>query len=327
MPKDSTSPARINLDHELLWRLSAENTPEEWEKTLRRSGLWNLTPSGSEQGKLVRELVRTVEVWPRGQVAPLPQPGALALVANPRHHWGVLGVAGMLLGAALVTSFVAGIAAITCLVVAYASWVLYLDRAGARSVAASAAAPEGKRATRVLRQLLGRTFVDVAGETIVENLPHLDYLQLRMAEVERALIASQGRVAELSATLSGIRGANARLSRPVDDPETANLVDAIAVEHAMRRKIEDVRDHLRERRAGFDAELDRLRVLAERRALSERVARLTEAGAGDEAVRAAADIEVDVAGIEVEVAALKLGAADQDARLRAVLEVVGAQRR
>lgn len=327
MTKDSTSPPRINLDHELLWRLSAENTPEEWEKTLRRSGLWNLTPSGSEQGKLVRELVRTVEVWPRGQIASVPASGGSTGVLNPRHHWAVLALGGMLLGGAFVTSFAAGMLAIASLIVAYTAWMLHLDRAGIRSVAASAAAPEGKRATRVLRQLLSRTFVDVAGETIVENLPHLDYLQLRMAEVERALIASQGRAAELTATLAGIRGANARLGRPADDPETANLVDAIALEHAMRKKIEEVRNHLRERRAAFDAELDRLRVLAERRALSERVARLTEAGAGDEAIRAAADIEVDVAGIEVEVAALKLGAVEEDARLRAVLEVVGAQRR
>lgn len=322
MSKDSTAPPRINLDHELLWRLSPENTPEEWEKTLRRSGLWNLTPSGSEQGKLVRELVRTVEVWPRGQLATVPN-----YAPTTTQQWGALGLAGVVLGGVLVSSFVVGVAAITALIVAYATWVLFLDRSGAQSVAASASAPEGKRATRVLRQLLGRTFVDVAGETIVENLPHRDYLELRMAEVERALIASEGRAAELSATLAGIRGANARLGRPGDDPETANLVDAIAVEHLMRAKIEGVRAHLRERRAAFDTELDRLRVLAERRALSERVARLTEAGVGEEAVRAAADIEVDVAGIEVEVAALQLGAIDQDARLRAVLEVVGAQRR
>ena len=322
MSKESTTPARINLDHELLWRLSAESTPEDWEKTLRRSGLWNLSPSGSDQGKLVRELVRTVEAWPRARVAALP-----TFVPTTARHWAVAMCLGLLLVGLMLNSFLLGIVVIVAIISVVAARILFLEGSGKRSVASSAAAPEGKRATRVLRQLLSRTFVDVAGETIVENLPHRDYLELRVAEVDHALVASEGRIADLQATLNGIRGANTRLGRGIEDPETANLTDAIAVEQLMRARIEGVRRNLRERRVSFDAELDRLRVLAERRALSERVSRLTEAGAGDEAVRAAADIEVDVAGIETQVAALQLGAIDQDARLRAVLEVVGAQRR
>lgn len=319
---ESSPSARIHLDHELLWRLSGENSPDEWEKTLRRSGLWNLSPTTSDQGKLVRDLVRTVEAWPRASVAPMP-----TFVPSTARHWAVAVGLGAVLVSIYLASFVAGLALTAALVLAASLWVVWVEAEGVRSQQRSAVAPEGKRATQLLRALLGRTFVDVAGETIVENLPHRDYLELRMGEIDRALLGSEARIAEINQTLAGIRATNLRLGRNLDDPETANLADALAVEHRMQQRIESVRDTLREKRSTFDAQLERMRVLAERRALSERVARLTDAGPGDEAVRAAADIEVDVVGIEREISALKLGVLEDDARLRSLLEVVGARRK
>ncbi|MFN7143256.1 MAG: hypothetical protein ACK4YP_05725 [Myxococcota bacterium] len=63
--------------------------------------------------------------------------------------------------------------------------------------------------------------------------------------------------------------------------------------------------------------------MVERRALSERVSRLTDTDARRDPVeQVAAEVEVDVAEIEGRVRALALETGDADARLRAVLEVV-----
>ena len=193
--------------------------------------------------------------------------------------------------------------------------------------APEAAPASTAHAARLLRQLLARTFVHVAGEVVVENLPHRDYLALRVAEVERARIASERRSAELEATLAGIRVANTRIGRAPDDAQTAALTAAVQAEALSRAHIAEVCAHLHTRLATFDTELDRLRALAERRALSERASRLTDGAGADVSLREAAALELDVVSVEREVAALKLDVRDQDARLRAVLEVVGADRR
>jgi hypothetical protein len=75
----------------------------------------------------------------------------------------------------------------------------------------------------------------------------------------------------------------------------------------------------------YEAQLDELRVRAERRALSMQVDRLTM-GEGDASARAAAAVEVDVLELEVEIGALIQKTRDEEARMRAVLEVAGASR-
>lgn len=319
---DVPAPARVVLDHELLWRLEADTPPAEWERTLRRTGLWSLAAAstGSERAesahgeaaKLVTELVRTVEAWSN---RPAPQP------PSP------------LLPAATGLAFVLGFVAVVALVPAPANAVL----TGVLAVAAGGVylagrspeptlPPEARRAMRLLRQLLGRTFVEIHGETVVENLPHRDYLQLRIGEIEAASANCDARVAEMTRTLDGIRLSNTRLGRPADDPETENLARSIEAQRLLRGRVETVRIDLVSRLQRFDAELERLRALAERRALSERAARLTEGAAIEESLRVASDIEVDVATIEAEVAGLIEVARHDDARLRSVLEVIGATR-
>ena len=316
------APSHLVLDHELLWRLDESVAPAEWERVMRRTGLWRLAPLAPAEGRLpgepgdtsrlVSELVRTVQAW---SLRPAP------VVPSAAAHWAASG------------AFLTGGAAVVLLVPVPANVVLLgvLVVAAAGVYAASRVPeeerpPESRRAVRLLRQLLGRTFIEMHGETIVENLPHRDYLQLRIREIDAARASCERRAAEMTRTLDGIRLSNARLGRDPDDAETENLVRSIEAQRLLGNRIEAVHVDLVSRLDRFDGELDRLRAIAERRALSERAARLTDGASVEESLRVASDIEVDVATIEAEVAGLIEVARSDDARLRSVLEVIGASR-
>jgi hypothetical protein len=185
-----------------------------------------------------------------------------------------------------------------------------------------------ERATRALRRLLSRTFVQAAGEHVVENTPHRAYLQIRLEEIDVALRAADGRLAELAQVRERIRDANVRVGRAPDDVETARLDAAMTQQTGLRERVSAVRDLLAERLTDLDTHLERLRALAERRALSEQVSRLTEeGGARDPLGMVAAAVEIDVAEIEGRIDGLALEAGHADLRLRSLLEVVGATRR
>ncbi len=282
MSDSAVGPARLVLDHELLWRLDPTDPPAEWERTLRRAGLWTLAQAENEHGRQVRELVATVEAWS----------------AECRER----------------ESFAAE------------AWAALSRLAGSRH-------PDersrrlARRAHRLLRNVLGRTFIEIHGEVLVENVPHRDYLLLRISEVEAAAAACRARADEMARTRDGIRVANARLGRDSHDAETDRLDGAIRLERVQAERVDAILLDLRGRLARLEAELETARMYAERRALSERASRLTESPSANAAMRVASEIEVDVATIEAEVAGVLSGAREEDARLRAVLEVVGAGRR
>lgn len=282
MSDSNVGPARLVLDHELLWRLDPTDPPAEWERTLRRAGLWTLAQAENQHGRQVRELVATVEAWS----------------AECRER----------------ESFAAE------------AWAALSILAGSRQPG-ERARRLARRAHRLLRSVLGRTFIEIHGEVLVENVPHRDYLLLRIGEVEAAAAACRARADEMTRTRDGIRVANARLGRQAHDAETERLDEAIRLESVQAERVDAILLDLRARLARLEAELETARMYAERRALSERASRLTESPSANAAMRVASEIEVDVATIEAEVAGVLSGAREEDARLRAVLEVVGAGRR
>lgn len=303
---------RLRVDGELLARLGPDSSRAEWERLLRRTGLWDLDPPDGPVGAMLRELQAAVRSWPPEVVE----------VRGGDPRWP-LAYGGVALAGLAWTSAAGDLRGVVAALVTIGGMVWWRTRSRPR-VPPEATVPDAARvATDRLRRLLARSFVTAAGEVVVENTPHVDYLEVRgeqLAEAERAL---DGRMEELRTTLGLVREANTRLGQPAEDAETARLVAALDREEATRRRLVKVRSALEARLAEVREQLGALRGYAERQALSERVQRMAEGGAP--IARRVAEVDVDVAAIEAEIAALALESRDADARVRAVLEVVGAQ--
>ena len=147
----------------------------------------------------------------------------------------------------------------------------------------------------------------------------IDDLRLERAGLE----ARQSELVHLRAQL--IR-ANEALGLPPEDGEVRAVdeergrLDArdaglISLEQRLERQLED-----------FNRALERLRLLATREALSRKVGELLEERRGDAALRAAAEIEVDVVAIYAEMSRLGVRLSDADLSLRAALEAEAAAR-
>lgn len=311
------------VDHELLSRLGPASPRAEWERTLRRTGLWELDALGGAEGKDLATVRSLVGAWP--EAAPVSAPGALGgawTVAPLVILFGGLyfALTGTSASSVLLGMFVAAVFA----VLAAALW----SAAAATPGKVPGAAAHADDATRALRRFLSHTFVEVAGGKIVENTPHRVYLELRLEDIDRALRAADGKLAEMAVLRKRIRDTNSRMGRAPDDVETNRLTAAIGEQESARERVRAVRALLAVRLHELDAQLERLRAIAERRALSERVSQLTDgAGAHAPEERVAADIEVDVAEIEGRVRELALEVGEADARLGALLEVVGASQK
>lgn len=300
---------RLLIDAELLSRLGPGSPRAAWERDLRRTGLLDLDPPDGPVGDTLRELQRTVRGWPAELPAAPVLPGTWAI---PVALASGLGVAFWLLGLGPL-GFVIGIGV-----------GIALASASSRPAPHPEAAQYAERAAALLRNLLARSFVAAAGEVVVENTPHVDYLRMREELLEGAIALTDRRVEELTRTLRQVQAANQRVGRPVEDPETDRLREVIVREQEGRARILAVKQTVEARLAQVLGRLDQLRAAAERQALSERVHRMA---AGDVSIaREVAEIEVDVAEVESAIHALALDARDADARTTALLEVVGAGR-
>lgn len=307
----------VVVDHELLSRLGEHSSRAEWERTLRRTGLWDLEGLEGAEGKDLAEVRAALTA---GMLAEASPPTHLVTL-TAEHLRAAASIVGVLAGVAfvvgapgymLVATFVAiGLAVASRVVPEHAP------------LADAPVAWPAERATRALRRFLSHSFVAAAGDRIVENTPHRAYLELRLEEVDRALRVVEGRIEELREVRTRVAQANVRIGRPAEDVETARLTAAIKEKEATRERVAGVRALLSERLVDLERQLERLRLVVERRALSERVSRLTDTDARRDPVeQVAAEVEVDVAEIEGRVRALALETGDADARLRAVLEVV-----
>lgn len=297
---------RLLLDHELLARLGPETEAEEWEATLRRTGLWELPPTAGEWGRLAQGV--------RANVQRAQRPGRLVLSGPARQAAVLLAAAGAVVVAAELGPMV-GMMALTVPVALGVWWF----GGGARAEPGS---PPLARATALLRQLLQRTIVDTAGEMVVENLPHREYLVLRIQDLAAARQEGETRLADLTGTAQRIRASNRRIGREEEDMEVRQLEAAHAEGAAALRRLTAFGVDLDARLAALDEQLERMRAHAERRALSYRAARLTDEGEADHTLRALAEVEVDVIEIESHLQPLRVEHRESDARLRSLLELL-----
>lgn len=297
---------RLLLDHELLARLGPETEAAEWEATLRRTGLWELPPTAGEWGRLAQGV--------RANVQRAQRHGRLVLSGQARQAAVLLAAAGAVVVAAELGPIV-GMMALTAPIALGVWWF------GAGGRAEEGSAPL-VRATALLRQLLQRTIVDTAGEMVVENLPHREYLVLRIHDLEAARQEGEARLADLTGTAQRIRASNRRIGREEEDMEVRQLEAAHAEGATALQRLTAFGADLEARLAALDEQLERMRAHAERRALSYRAARLTDEGEADHTLRTLAEVEVDVLEIESHIGPLSVEHRENEARLRSLLELL-----
>lgn len=297
---------RLLLDHELLARLGPESSLTEWETTLRRSGLWELPPAEGEWGRLAQGV--------RASVQRARQESRPTLTPEASQALFMLATAGAVLLAARM-GLVAGTLALT-ITLALAFWRYGPGRA------AKEATPPLARASTLLRQLLQRTIVDTAGELVVEHLPHREYLVLRIQDLETSRREGESRLADLLATAQRIRTSNRRLGREEVDREVRQLEVAHAEGTTALLQLTRLAAELHARLATLDERLEQMRAHAERRALSFRVARLTDEAEAEPTLRVISEIEVDVLEIEADLRPLAVDHRENEARLRTLLELL-----
>lgn len=310
-PTDS-APGRLRLDHELLARLGPESGLDEWEATVRRAGLLRLEGSDSDRGMILAELQGLLVEWR------LRRPQANPSIPVSRLVSVVVGLA-----TAIFVTVTIPDGLIPGLLLGGAAGGLMAWLGGPKPPAADTGSA---RAHALLRRLLSGSFVDVVGGVVLEHVPQRDYLVLRLEEVEACVAAADARLADLGATIDGIRSANAKLGLAADDDDVDRLAGAIGVEIHARTRLLEAAARLRIRLDRLDVDLERLRDQAARLALSARAARLTDGGSIDRSLHVAASLEVDVPEIEAELAPLAVASRANDARIRALLEMVSATR-
>ncbi|GDX81825.1 hypothetical protein LBMAG42_36360 [Deltaproteobacteria bacterium] len=311
-PTDST-PGRLRLDHELLARLGPQSGLEEWEAALRRAGLLRLEGGDSERGAILAELQALLAEWRARAPTTVADSISVSRAIAAAVAFGTAVFVTVAIPDGLIPGLLLGAA------VGGLTWFW-------GSPTAARADATGARAHSLLRRLLSGSFVDVIGGLVLEHVPQRDYLVLRLEEVEACVAAADGRLVDLAATIEGIRAANARLGHAADDEDIARLGLAIALETHARQRLVEAAARLRIRLDRLDIDLERLHDQAARLALSARAARLTDGGAIDRSMQVAASLEVDVPEIEAELAPLAVASKANDARIRALLEMVSATR-
>ncbi|MCB9743002.1 MAG: hypothetical protein H6741_02665 [Alphaproteobacteria bacterium] len=182
------------------------------------------------------------------------------------------------------------------------------------------------RLVEATRSVVRRNFVEAIDGMVFECAPHRTFLHARAADVVRTVHKLEARSEELLHLRNGLVDANERLGRPAEDEEV-QAVDAERARIATQvGELKRLGVSLKQQIDRYDEAQTQLRLIATRRALSEKVGEVLERAPSDEARRAAAEIEVDILELEGTFEALELELSDADADLRAVLETAAVTR-
>ncbi len=299
---------------------------ELWERSLREAQLLPLlaeipaeTPSTlASQLRQLRDRLQEVRALEERLGEDAEEEGTV----GRREHDGtvvVLCVAGLLtaLAPAEIRPFLA------------AGFTLYGFRVGARRFSPKAKVgreqlADARRALgRALQSFLEHTWVAAVGDRILESTPHAIYLHHRLMDLDAARGAGEARARELRGLMSRIRQANQSLGRDQDDPEIARLQQQLDEVQGRLAQIDRLRADCASRAEAHNAQLERQRAIAARRALSSRVSNLVSAEGEDAALQQIAVIEVDIADLAARIRGLDVEIGSADAELRSVLEVSG----
>lgn len=131
-------------------------------------------------------------------------------------------------------------------------------------------------ALATVERIAGRTFLTVAGSTVIEGRGYRTRFRQLDEEAEGSLKLATEKIREVDSTLAHIRSANQRLGRDADDAQTLALAGLRQRLQSELRGLQIARAELTSRRARLDARFAELAALAEREALSARATTLLE---------------------------------------------------
>jgi|GEM_PF-4775486 len=189
-----------------------------------------------------------------------------------------------------------------------------------RAPVASEARARAEMAAAV-KALVDHTWVSRAGTAIFENVPHADEVRSVVARLDHTVDRARVRAEELGRLEAELMSVNRSLGRPDHDPDLKALQRRSTALATEIERVEALRTRFRERLLASEGSLERLRLLARRRAVHRRIQQL---GAdADDLGRTRAEAEVDIAGFDAEVGALAREVADVERQLAASVEVAG----
>ena len=223
------------------------------------------------------------------------------------------------LGAVLVSAVPTGVAVVCLAAVSLVTAVRMLG-IQVRSPAGSEGVARKEMAAAV-KALVDRTWVSRTGDAIFENVPLADEVRTTVARLEHTLDRARVRAEELGRLEVELVELNRSLGRTETDPELAALRRRRARLDAELERVEQLRTRFRERLLASESDLERLRLLARRRAVHRRIQQLGEDSRSDALVRSRAEAEVDLPGFDRSVGSLAREVADVERQLAASVEV------
>lgn len=304
------SPRRLVVDAHYLRQLAqagATLSAEEWEQAFVYAGLQPILranePSTSRHLDARLEAIRsaTKALQSQRDLAHAHQP----LVPIPD---GAVG-AGALLG--LIPLAVGATWTAGAVLVAVAL-VLFSRALPRRTVTGHAAA--NRAVSLAVQRFLQHTFVEAVGDTLVESVPAAATLRAQLGRLDETRAEAEARRQHLVALEAELE----RADGPAEgDGERARVSAMTGALTAQIGQVDTLRREFEQRLISVERELERMRRLAWRRVLSQRVA---AAAASPGTATPLAQAEVEAAELDVLVSSLGDAVADAELRLRAALE-------
>ncbi|MEY3214615.1 MAG: hypothetical protein RIT28_5096 [Pseudomonadota bacterium] len=323
-------PRRVVLDHETLSSCVANDPIEDWRRKLRNAGVLReplahlgLGPSGGDGAKV------SVEAWAEVQrrfyELERADEALEAILGWTELAWAHRKALGVIAAATLIGIELMGqVAILFGILGVLIGALMFSPRRRGRAQRRREKAAESLIAA--VQHLMSQSFIESSDGVIFEAAPHRAFLVRRIDDLRLERAGLEARQSELVHLRAQLIRANEALGLPPEDGEvravdeerarlTARDAGLISLEQRLERQLED-----------FNRALERLRLLATREALSRKVGELLEERRGDAALRAAAEIEVDVVAIHAEMSRLGVRLSDADLSLRAALEAEAAAR-
>lgn len=169
-------------------------------------------------------------------------------------------------------------------------------------------------------KLMAHSFIASHQGVVFSHSADLHFLETRIRDGERSRRAMREKTAEMLRLEKELRRSNAKLELDESDPDLEALQAEQSKLNLDYSALSDLVKELREQKEALESRTQARLALAQRQALSEQVDALVDRDA-ELAARQAAELEVDMLEIEGRLKALDVQVSDDDARLRATMEV------
>ena len=328
----SALPRRVVLDHETLSSCAANDPIDDWRRKLRNSGVLReplahiglgAGPSSGDGAKV------SVEAWAEVQrrfyELERADEALEAILGWSELAWAHRKALGVIAAATLIGIELMGqVAILFGIMGVLIGALMFSPRRRGRAQRRREKAAESLIAA--VQHLMSQSFIESSDGVIFEAAPHRAFLVRRIDDLRLERAGLEQRQSELVHLRAQLIRANEALGLPPEDGEVRAVDEERARLDARDAGLISLEQRLEAQLEDFNRALERLRLLATREALSRKVGELLEERRGDAALRAAAEIEVDVVAIHAEMSRLGVRLSDADLSLRAALEAEAAAR-